>query len=453
MLEPFPRRTRKPTPQLWDRSGTSLVESVRQSFPDVPALTLGAPVHEGRCHPESLVKIPLCTLNRHGLIAGATGGGKTRTLQIMAEQLSAQGVPVFLADMKGDLSGIGVPGEAAVVAGRVHSVGYDWSAAAFPVEFLSLTGERGAQLRATVESFGPLLFAKALDLNGTQTSVLSMVFKFCADLELGLLDLGDLRSGLRYMMDRPHELTDYGLMSKASVGVLLRQIMQLEQQGAERFFGIPAFDLDRLMVQHEGRGLVTLLELDDVQDRPALFSAFMMWMLARLQRELPEVGDVAKPKLVFFFDEAHLLFHGASRAFLDFVQRTVRLLRSKGVGLFFVTQSPKDVHSEVLAQLGHRVQHALRAWTPDDARALAAAARTYPFTPFYDVEAVLTTMGTGEALVTVLGTDGRPTAPVVTRMIPPASRMGPLTEEELALHLAASEQVRPYAHDTTRPTG
>jgi DNA helicase HerA-like ATPase len=338
------------------------------------------------------------------------------------------------------------------VAQRAKDTGFAWAGSAFPVEYLSLTGQKGSQLRATVSSFGPLLLAKVLSLNETQASVLSLVFKYCDDHKLPLLDFQDLRAVLQHLTGAgAADLKDYGGMSKASVGVLLREMVELEQQGAGAFFGEPEFDLSDLMQnERDGRGLVSILELEDVQDRPAMFSTFMMWMLARLYHELPEVGDVDKPKLVFFFDEAHLLFEGASKEFLTQVQQVVRLVRSKGVGVFFITQSPKDVPADVLGQLGNRIQHALRAFTPDDEAALRAAARTFPKTEYYDIEKTLTSLGIGEALVTVLSTTGVPTPPVATRMIPPASRMGPLTDAEMAQRLGASRQVKEYAQAIDR---
>ncbi len=430
-----------------------ILDAARAAFPTSSAtITLGAVVHKGECHPEPIVRIPLAMMNRHGLIAGATGTGKTKSLQLIAEQLSAAGVPVFLADLKGDLSGIGVPGEAnEKVSARAKDTGYEWRPNAVPVEFLSLTGAKGAQLRATVSSFGPLLLARVLDLNETQSSVLSLVFKYCDDKGLLLLDLSDLRSVLQYLSgDGAGELKDYGGMSKATVGVLLREMVELEQQGAGAFFGEPAFDLDDLLQnERDGRGLVSVLELSDVQERPALFSTFMLWMLASLYNELPEVGDVAKPKLVFFFDEAHLLFENASKALLDEVEHVVRLIRSKGVGVFFITQSPKDIPETVLGQMGNRVQHALRAFTPDDEKNLNAAARTFPRTEFYDVPTTLTSLGIGEALVVTLTERGTPTPPFATRMIPPQSRMGPLTDAEFAQR-SQTPQVRKYAQAVDR---
>jgi DNA double-strand break repair helicase HerA and related ATPase len=428
---------------------SKFINAARATFPSGgQVVTLGAPSLGGESLPEPIVSIPLSMMNRHGLIAGATGTGKTRTLQVIAEQLSNAGVPVFLADIKGDLSGLGVAGEPGErVSARAQETGYAWKGMGSPVEFLSLTGQRGAQLRATVSSFGPLLLAKVLGLNETQTSVLTVAFKYCDDRKLPLLDFSDLRAVLQHLSgEGAADLKDYGGMSKSSVGVLLREMVELEQQGAQAFFGEPEFDLDDLFhTERDGRGLISVLELPDVQDKPALFSTFMMWMLARLYHQLPEIGDVERPKLVFFFDEAHLLFDGASKAFLEQVEQVVRLIRSKGVGVFFVTQSPRDVPAEVLGQLGHRVQHALRAFTPDDEKALKSAARTYPKTDFYDIEETLTTVGIGEALVTVLSPRGVPTPPVVARIVPPASRMGPLTADEMQQRLGASEQVREYA--------
>jgi hypothetical protein len=358
-------------------------------------------------------------------------------------------VPVFLADMKGDLSGVAVPGEPGdKVQQRAVATGATWSPAGCPVEFLSLTGEGGAQLRATVSSFGPLLLAKVMGLNATQTSVLTMVFQFADEHRLPLLDFSDLRAVLQYLAsDAGKEaLAGYGGLSKATVGVLLREMVELEQQGAGAFLGEPEFELDDLLqVEADGRGVISVLTLTDVQDRPGLFSTFMMWMLARLQSELPEAGDLDRPRLVFFFDEAHLLFDGASKAFAEKIEQVVRLIRSKGIGVWFVTQNTRDIPADVLGQLGNRVQHALRAFTLEDEAALRAAARTFPRTPHYTVQETLTALGIGEALVTTLTPDGAPTPPFATRLVPPTSRMGPLTTAERQALLAASEQVREYA--------
>ena len=434
------------------------------SFPDMlsagygftdPAVVLGAALeHGGTVHQEPKVKIPLAMMNRHGLIAGATGTGKTKTLQLLTEQLSAQGVPVFAADVKGDLSGLAVSGDASDrVTGRAKDIGWPWKPAGVPVEFVSLSGKLGVQLRATVSSFGPLLLGKTLSLNDTQTSVLTMVFKYCDDSRLPLLDLPDLRAVLQYLTSDEGKpaLAQYGGMSGATVGVLLRKMVELESQGAGQFFGEPEFDVkDMMRLTKDGRGVVTCLELSDVQDKPLLWSTFMMWMLAELYHNLPEAGDLPKPKLAFFFDEAHLLFADASREFLDQVQQVVRLIRSKGVGVYFVTQTPKDVPTDVLAQLSNRVQHALRAHTPDDDTALRATVRTFPKTEFYDLEETLTSLGIGEAVVTVLDARGAPTPVVATRLIPPASRMAPLSPEELQADIRQSDLLAEYGQAVDR---
>jgi DNA helicase HerA-like ATPase len=420
-----------------------------------PAVTLGAALQQdGTVHRDPKIRIPLAMMNRHGLIAGATGTGKTKTLQLLTEQLSAQGVPVFAADIKGDLSGLAMPGEATDrVTGRAKDIGWDWKAAGVPVEFVSLTGKLGVQLRATVSSFGPLLLGKALSLNATQTSVLTMVFKYCDDSGLPLLDLSDLKAVLQYLSSDEGKpaLAQYGGMSGSTVGVLLRKMVELEAQGAGQFFGEPEFDVkDMMHVTSDGRGVVTCLELSDVQDRPLLWSTFIMWLLAELYHNLPEAGDLPKPKLAFFFDEAHLLFDDASKEFLGQVQQVVRLIRSKGVGVYFVTQTPKDVPGDVLAQLGNRVQHALRAHTPDDDAALRATVRTFPKTTFYDLEETLTSLGIGEAVVAVLDARGSPTPVVATRLIPPASRMAPLTPEELQADISQSDLIAEYGRAVDR---
>ena len=419
-----------------------------------PSITLGAALENGVVHPEPKIRIPLAMMNRHGLVAGATGTGKTRTLQLLAEQLSAQGVPVFVADIKGDLQGLAAPGAAsAKLSTRAEGMGYDWKPFSAPVEFVSLSGRQGVQLRATVSSFGPLLLAKVLRLNETQTSVLSLVFKYCDDQRLPLLDFSDLRAVLQFLTSPggKGDLKEYGSMSGQSVGVLLRKMVELEQQGAEQFFGEPEFDVhDLLVTTPDGRGVVTCLELGDVQDRPALFSTFMMWLLAELYQNLPEAGDLAKPKLVFFFDEAHLLFDEAPKAFLEQIQQVIRLIRSKGVGVFFVTQTPKDVPGDVLAQLGNRIQHALRAHTPDDDKALRATVRTYPKTAFYDLEETLTSLGIGEAVVTCLDPKGVPTPVVAARLIPPGARMDTLTPQEFQAELAESDLTAEYGRTIDR---
>ncbi len=415
---------------------------------DGPCVVLGAPLDGQQVLLEPKIGIPLGMMNRHGLIAGATGTGKTKTLQLIAEQLSAEGVPVFVADLKGDLSGLAAPGEpSARIDERAAAVGIPWVPRAAPVELVSLTGVNGVQLRATVSGFGPLLLSKVLGLNETQSSVLSMVFKACDDQALPLLDFDDLRAVLRYLSsdDGKPVREEYGGMSGATVGVLLRKMVELEQQGAQQFFGEPEFDVrDLLHVDRNGHGTITCLQLADCQDKPALFSTFMMWLLAELFQNLPEAGDLPKPKLVFFFDEAHFLFRGASKAFLAQVEQVVRMIRSKGVGVFFVTQTPKDVPESILAQLSNRVQHALRAHTPDDEAALRATVRTFPKTAFYDLQSTLTSLGIGEAIVTGLDPRGVPTPVAATRLVAPTSRMAPLTPDEYRRELAESDLMRQY---------
>jgi DNA helicase HerA-like ATPase len=410
-------------------------------FPE-PTVVLGGPMLEGEVAADVRVKAPLAMLNRHGLIAGATGTGKTKTLQILAGELSEQGVPCFVADIKGDVTGIAVPGDPADprVAERAAQLSWPYAPKGHPVEFVSLSGKLGAQVRATVHSFGPVLLAKVMDLNKTQTAVLGLIFKYCDDNQLPLLDLADLRTTLQYLSSDEGKvhLADYGGMSTATVGVLLRSIVTLESSGADIFFGEPEFDvLDLLRTTPEGRGVVTVMELRDVMDKPRLFSTFMLWMLAQLYHVLPETGDLPKPKLAFFFDEAHLLFDDASEALMDQVELTVRLIRSKGVGVYFVTQAPTDVPSSVLAQLGNRVQHALRAFTPNDADNLRKAARTFPVSDFYDVEEVLQSLGIGEALVTVLTPRGVPSPLAATRLIPPDSAMSALSPDAFGAMVAA----------------
>lgn len=395
-----------------------------------PALDLGALLWDGRCLPDAQIRIPLAMLNRHGLVAGATGTGKTKTLQLIAEQLAAQGVPVFLADIKGDVSGISVPGESGEkVAERAREVGQTWEATGFPSEFYALGGiGTGIPVRATITSFGPVLLSKVLQLNQTQEQSLGLIFHYADQKGLELVDLKDLRAVVTFLTsdEGKAELKGIGGLSTVTAGVILRALTAFEAQGMGDFFGEPEFDTSEfLRAAPDGRGLVSVLELPDVQDKPQLFSTFLMWLLADLYHDLPEVGDVEKPKLVFFFDEAHLLFNGASKAFLEAITRTVRLIRSKGVGVFFVTQTPKDVPGDVLAQLGNRVQHALRAFTPDDQKALRATVRTFPNSA-YDLEETLTAIGTGEAVITVLSEKGAPTPVAVTRLRAPESLMGPV---------------------------
>ena len=415
---------------------------------DEPVIELGVVLEGDAPVPAAGVRIPLSMLNRHGLVAGATGTGKTKTLQLMAEQISAAGVPVFAADIKGDLSGLASPGRPSDrLTARTQALGQDWQPRACPTEFFSLGGEGlGVPLRATMSSFGPVLLAKVLGLNAVQESSLGLVFHYADTAGLPLLDLADLRAVLTHLTsdEGKAELKGVGGLSAATVGVILRALVAFAAQGADAFFGEPEFDTADLMrVTADGQGVVSLLELPDLQDRPALFSTFLMWLLADLFHDLPEVGDVEQPKLVFFFDEAHLLFSDASEAFLDAIAQTVRLIRSKGVGIFFVTQTPKDVPDEVLAQLGSRVQHQLRAHTPNDAKALKQTVATFPRSP-YDLVETLQQLGTGEAVVTVLDPDGAPTPVARTRMRAPQSLMAPTPADVLRPGIAASSLMGRY---------
>ncbi|WP_353828659.1 helicase HerA-like domain-containing protein [Agromyces sp. SYSU T0242] len=430
------------------------VERIRLGYAfDGAALELGALVN-GEAMPDVPVRIPIAMTNRHGLVAGATGTGKTRTLQLLAEQLSANGVAVFAADVKGDLSGLATPGEPSEkLRARTDGIGQEWSATSFPTEFFSLGGVgRGVPIRATISGFGPLLLSKVLGLNATQESSLGLVFHYANRNGLALLDLADLRAVLTYLIgdEGKAELEGLGGLSKATVGVILRELIAFADQGADVFFGEPEIDTDVfLRTAADGRGVVSLLEVPGVADRPALYSTFLMWLLADLYAGLPEVGDLDRPKLVFFFDEAHLLFRDASKDFLAQVVQTVRLIRSKGVGVFFVTQTPKDVPGDVLAQLGSRVQHQLRAFTPDDAKALRASVSTYPNSG-YDLEETLTVLGTGEAIVTVMNEKGAPSPVAWTRLRAPQASMAPTPDAAMDAAVAASPLMSEYGTPVDR---
>ncbi|MFZ7087056.1 helicase HerA-like domain-containing protein [Curtobacterium sp. RRHDQ10] len=424
------------------------VDAIRSGYTvEGSAIEVGALV-DGSARPDVQVRIPLGMLNRHGLVAGATGTGKTKTLQVLAEQIAAAGVPVFAADVKGDLSGLAVPGSASPkLLERTQGIGQDWTPAASTAEFYALGGVgTGVPVRATVSGFGPLLLSKVLGLNGTQESSLGLVFHYAEAAGLPLVDLADLRSVLSWLTSDAGkgELADLGGLSKQTVGVILRELITFADQGADTFFGEPEIDTAQfLRTAPDGTGIVSLLEVPGVQDRPAVFSTFLMWMLADLFNELPEVGDQDKPKLVFFLDEAHLLFNGASKDFLDQITRTVRLIRSKGVGVFFVTQTPKDVPNDVLAQLGSRIQHQLRAHTPDDAKALRATVSTYP-TSEYDLGEVLTSLATGEAIVTVMNEKGAPTPVAWTRLRAPRGSMDPMPAASMLAAVQASPLFATY---------
>ncbi|HET6624990.1 MAG TPA: helicase HerA-like domain-containing protein [Nocardioidaceae bacterium] len=401
------------------------------------------------------IRIPLAMLNRHGLVAGATGTGKTKTLQVLAEQLSTAGVPVFAADIKGDLCGLSVPGEDdPKITERATSVGQDWRATGFPVEFFAIGGEgTGIPLRATMTSFGPTLLSKVLGLNDTQESSLGLVFHYADQAGLPLLDLADLRAVVQFLIsaEGKADLKNLGGLSTATAGVILRELIAFSDQGADSFFGEPETDTaDFLRTTDDGKGLISLVELPRLQSRPAVFSTFLMWLLADLFNDLPEVGDIDKPKLVFFFDEAHLLFKDASKAFLESIAQTVRLIRSKGVGVFFVTQSPTDVPDDVLGQLGSRVQHQLRAHTPNDAKALKATVNTYPTSAYDDLGQVITSLGIGEAVVTVMNERGAPSPVAWTRLRAPESLMGTADPAAMEFTVKASPLFGKYSEAIDR---
>ncbi len=420
-----------------------------------PVLELGGLMLDATTLSDVPIRIPLAMLNRHGLVAGATGTGKTKTLQLLAEQLSAQGVPVFAADIKGDLSGLATAGEPnEKITERSTSVGQDWQATGFPVEYYALGGQGiGVPLRVTMSAFGPTLLSKVLGLNDTQESSLGLIFHYADKAGLALLDLADLRAVVGYLTsdEGKPELKGLGGLSSATAGVILRELIAFQDQGAEAFFGEPEFEsADLLEVTADGRGVISLVELPNLQDRPAIFSTFLMWLLADLFHDLPEVGDVDQPHLVFFFDEAHLLFADASKAFLDQIAQTVRLIRSKGVGVFFVTQSPTDVPDDVLAQLGSRIQHQLRAHTPNDAKALKATVNTYPESAYPDLGEVLTSLGIGEAVVTVMNERGAPTPVAWTHLRAPESLMAPSDPAAMQAAVEASPRWGKYAEPIDR---
>ncbi|MCK2241310.1 MULTISPECIES: helicase HerA-like domain-containing protein [unclassified Crossiella] len=421
---------------------------------DGAALELGAVVISDTADPEARVRLPLATLNRHGLVAGATGTGKTKTLQLIAEQLSAAGVPVLMADIKGDLSGLARLGETSdKLAKRATELADDWQPTACPVQFLSIgSGGLGVPVRATITGFGPILLSKVLGLNETQESTLGLIFHWADSQGLALLDIKDLRSVIQHLTsdEGKADLSGIGGVSSSTAGVILRALVNLESQGGDTFFGEPELDVADLMRQADGRAVINLLEIGDQQTKPALCSTFLMWLLAELFEHLPEEGDLDKPKLVFFFDEAHLLFDGASKAFVERITQTVKLIRSKGVGVFFCTQLPTDLPNPVLSQLGARIQHALRAFTPDDAKALAQTVKTYPRTAHYELGEALTSLGIGEAIVTVLSERGAPTPVAWTRLRPPRSLMDTIGPEAIAQAARDSELHARYAETIDR---
>lgn len=425
------------------------IAAIQKSYQtDKPVIRLGSAILDGEIIGEARVSLPLRMMNRHGLVAGATGSGKTRTLQVLAEQLSAAGVPVFMSDIKGDLSGIAQPGKTnAALEERSQILGTVFEPKGYPVELYSLSGQKGSQMRATILEFGPILLSKIFELNETQAGVLAILFKYADDKDLPMVDLNDLKKVLNYLAEGPGAAeikADYGTISTSTAGTILRKIVALEQQGVGTIFGEKSFDITDLINRVDGQGVISLLNISDVQDKPALFSTFMLSLLAELYQKLPEAGDLDKPKLVFFLDEAHLLFKDAPKAFLDQIEQVVRLIRSKGVGIFFCTQMAQDVPVSVLSQLGNRVQHVLRAFTPQDADALKQTVKTYPRSDFYAIDQILTTLGIGQALITVLNEKGIPTEVAATHLLPPTSIMGPMVQADYDKHVQQSDLYMKY---------
>ena len=438
-----------------DSRKQEFIDKISASYsPKGAFIQLGSGILDGEIVTDAKVNLALKMMNRHGLIAGATGTGKTRTLQLIAEQLSDAGVPVFMLDVKGDLSGLAEPGktnEALIERGNL--VGSPFEPAAFPIELFSLSGKLGAPMRITVEDFGPVLLSRILDLNDTQTGVLAAIFKYAEDQQFPVVDLGDLKKLLSYLTDGPGAAEikeDYGKISSATAGTILRKIVAVEQQGISHIFGEKEFEIQDLFNKVDGRGVISLLTISDIQDQPLLYSTFLLSLLAQLFKKLPEAGDLDKPKLVFFFDVAHLLFNGATKAFLSQVEQIVRLIRSKGVGVFFCTQAATDIPESVLGQLGNRIQHALRAFTPNDAENLRKTVKTYPHSVFYEIDKALTSLGTGQALITVLNEKGIPTEVVATHLVPARAIMGPCAAETFAKIVEESEFFEKYQERVER---
>jgi len=417
-------------------------------------IVLGGAMLEGECIPGTYVKVPLKTINRHGLIAGATGTGKTKTLQIIAEQLSEKGVPVILMDLKGDLSGLAQPGEEKEFITERHSrIGFPYKAKPMPVELMTISRGDGVNLRATVTEFGPVLMSKLMELNEVQSGIVSMLFKYCDDQKLPLVDLQDFKKILQYSINEGKETikAEYGAISSTSVNTIIRNIIGLEQQGADLFFGETSFDVDDLLRQDEnGNGYISIIRLVDIQNRPKLFSTFMLSMLAEIYSSFPEQGDSSRPKLAIFIDEAHLVFSEASKTLVEQIESIVKLIRSKGVGVYFCTQDPSDVPDDVLGQLGLKVQHALRAFTAKDRKNIKRTSENYPISEFYKTDEIITSLGIGEALITALNEKGIPTPLAATYMRAPMSRMDVLSEPEIRSLVRSSDLVPIYEETIDR---
>ncbi|MEO0059462.1 MAG: hypothetical protein RLZZ312_1109 [Bacteroidota bacterium] len=423
-------------------------------FSNNAQIVLGCGIFENQCIAEAKVSIPLKTMNRHGLIAGATGTGKTKTIQVLSEQLAQKGIPVLMMDIKGDFSGIAKPGEEKPFISERHSkIGLPFAPRGFSTELLTLSEQNGVRLRATISEFGPVLFSRILDLNDTRAGVVSVIFKYCDDNKMPLLDLKDIKKILNYITEegKADISENYGKISTATTGTILRKIIELEQQGADIFFGEKSFEIDDLLrIDENGFGYINIVRLTDIQDKPKLFSTFMLNLMAEIYNTMPEKGDLDQPELVIFIDEAHLVFKEASSKLLDQIETIIKLIRSKGVGVYFITQNPMDIPKGVLAQLGLKIQHALRAFTANDRQAINQTADNYPTSEFYKTEEVLTSLGIGEALVTALNEKGIPTPLVATMMRAPESRMDILSEDEIAEINSNSKLVEKYAENIDR---
>lgn len=417
-------------------------------------IILGGAILDGNPLADTFIKIPLKTLNRHGLIAGATGTGKTKTIQVFSEQLSNNGIPVLMMDIKGDFSGIAAEGEEkSFITERHAKINLPYNIQKFPVELMTLSSQDGVRLRATVSEFGPVLFSRILDLNDTQSGVVSIIFKYCDDKQMPLLDLKDIKKVINYITEEGKlEIEEhYGKISTSTTGIILRKIIELEQQGGDIFFGEKSFEIDDLMrIDENGKGYVNIIRLTDIQDKPKLFSTFMLQLLAEIYQQMPEKGDAEQPELVIFIDEAHLIFNEASKTLLDQIETIVKLIRSKGIGVYFVTQNPMDVPASVLAQLGLKIQHALRAFTAKDRQAIKQTAENYPTSKYYKTDEVLTSLGIGEAFVTALNEKGIPTPLVATMLRAPMSRMDVLNEDEIKAINAKSKLVKKYNEEIDR---
>ena len=412
------------------------------------SIIMGTAILNGQPVPNAQVKIALKSLNRHGLIAGATGTGKTKTLQVFAEELSEKGIPCLLMDLKGDLSGLAKAGSLNThIEWRHGQIGVPYDPKAMPVELMSISGEKGVKLKATVSEFGPVLISKILELNTTQSGILAIIFKYCDDHDLPLLNIDDLKKALMFSIEEGKDAftAEYGTMSSMSVGTILRKVVELEQQGAATFFGELSFEVsDLLRTSYDGKGILNIIRLTDIQDKPKLFSTFMLSLLAEVYHEFPEQGDADKPKLCIFIDEAHLVFNNASKPLLDQIESIIKLIRSKGVGIYFITQIPTDVPEAVLSQLGLKIQHALRAFTANDRKAIQKTAQNYPTSAYYKTDEVLTSLGIGEALITGLNEKGIPTPLAATLLRAPKTRMDILSESEISDLVNQSKLVAKY---------